>query len=200
MPARKRRSPLPTAACRSFRSPPSAGRSRCLRIATSPTAARSRFRSRCCPPIRCTRAPIRCSYSRAVRARPRASSGRLPRHLPEFARIATSSSSTSAARDARPRSSARRSSPTTASMPRSISIPCPRQPTARASSPRKASTPRNTRRRRGWPISMRCARRSATTRSISGAARTGRAPRRNICAVTPSTCGASCSTASRRRR
>ena len=71
---------------------------------------------------------------------------------------------------------------------------------ARASSLRRASTPRNTRRPRGSPTSMRCARRWATTRSISGAVRTARAQRRNICAATPTTCAASCSTASRRPR
>ena len=117
--------------------------------------------------------------------------GELPRAVrrgarPACARIATSSSSTSAARAARRRSSARRSSPTTAldADARSRSR-AQGDAHARRSSPRKASTRRNTRPPRGSPISMRCARRSATRRSICGAARTARAPRWNTCAAYP---------------
>ena len=50
------------------------------------------------------------------------------------------------------------------------------------------------------PTSRRSATRSATRRSTCGAAATARASRRNTCAAIPSTCAASCSTASRRRR
>ena len=179
----------------------SAARSRCRRIATSPTAARSRFRSRCCRPTRCTRAPIRCSSSPAV-------PGQAASFLGPFAARTDRRAQGSRHRARRPA----RHRPLVAARLRGVQArPQPRggarvrsraegDAPARASSPRRASMPRNTRRRRGSPTSRRCARRSATTRSTSGAAPTARASRRNICAGIPTACAASCSTASRRRR
>ena len=93
----------------------------------------------------------------------------------------------------------RSSSTTATSKPRSNSTRCRARRPAPRNSPRGASTRPSTRPPRGSPISTRCAPRSATTASTSGAARTARAWRWNTRGAIRIACAAWCSTASRRR-
>ena len=201
IPARAPQSRSPTAGCRNFRSPRNAARSRCPENRDQARRPQDHAFGR--RPAGQYAQPARRSAVHS-RRRPRPGS-ELPRTVRRGADRRAQGSRHRARRPARHR-------PLVAARVRGFQAgPQPRggdrvrsgaesaQP-ARGSSLRRASTPRNTRRPRGSPTSMPCAPRWATTRSTSGAARTERAQRRNTCAGTRTTCAASCSTASLRRR
>ena len=192
------RSRCPNAGCRSSPSPRSAAHCRCPRTEalhkaesiTVTVAVLPREHAQPAPgsPVHPGRRP------RPGGDVPRAASRR---NSPACARTATSCSSTRAAAGRSSPLDVRRASPHPTSSPTfSSRIRCRAPPPARGSSPREGSIRRNTRRRPGSTTSTPFARRWATPRSTSGAARTGLASRSNICGNIRIACAAWCWTAS----